>query len=133
MNKIEFLKKDDISHKIFMRLWENQKVRYTPNHLPNFFSGYYEDCGNDLFIYQGNLYIVYGKHPILNAPGQEVISDEEIAATIRITENVSVEPKKGESKHLSAENLEKCYGLIEKYPETYGERYCNYKTRKPYE
>ena len=113
MNKIEFLKKDDTSRKIFMRFWENQKVRYAPNHLPNFFSGYYEDSGNDLFIYQGNLYIVYGNHPILNAPGQEVISDEEIAATIRIIENVSAEPKKGESKHLSAENLENCYALIE--------------------
>ena len=114
MIKIEFLKKDDISHKIFMRLWENRKVRLAPK-LPgifNYFSGYYEDSGNDLFVYCGNLYIVYGTYPILNKPNQEVISDEEIAASIRITENVSVEPKKGESKHLSAENLEKCYDLI---------------------
>ena len=77
MIKIEFLKKDDISHKIFMRLWENRKVRLAPK-LPgifNYFSGYYEDSGNDLFVYCGNLYIVYGTYPILNKPNQSCMCE----------------------------------------------------------
>ena len=56
---------------------------------------------------------MYGIYPILNAPGQEVISDEEVVARIRVIENARVELNREDSKHLSTENLEKCYGLLE--------------------
>jgi hypothetical protein len=44
---------------------------------------------------------VYGIYPILNAPGQEVISDEDVVARIRVIENARVELNRGDSKHLS--------------------------------
>lgn len=112
MIKITFLKKDELAFRIYKTIWKNRNIRYIPKN-PHHVNRFVYDSENELFVYEGNLYIVYGSDILINLPEHEpVFTEKEVDSTIKI-EKVDFERKKGEGKFLTEDNLKERFELIE--------------------
>lgn len=112
MIRVSFLKKDDLAFRIYKTIWNNRNIRYIPKN-PHHVNRFIYDAENELFIYEGKLYAVYGTTVLINLPEQEPeFTDEEISSRVKI-EKIDFERKKGEGKFLTEDNLEQRFELIE--------------------
>ena len=112
MIKITFLKKDELAKKIYKTIWKNRNTRYISKN-PHHFNRFIFNARNELFVYEGNLYIVYGNNVLINLPEHNpVFTEDEINSTV-VIEEVDFQRKKGQGKFLTEENLERRFDLIE--------------------